>query len=76
MTTEVISAVNRNVRAEERELYDLIQTDASINPGNSGGPLLNINGELIGINTAIYAKTEGIKFCYSCQQGQKNPYPI
>jgi serine protease Do len=41
---------------------DFIQVDASINPGNSGGALLNINGSLIGINTAIYQKAEGIGF--------------
>ena len=71
VTTGVISAVNRNVRAEERELYDLIQTDASINPGNSGGPLLNIIGELIGINTAIYAKAEGINFAIPVSKAKK-----
>ena len=54
VTTGVISALNRSIRAEDRVFQDFIQTDASINPGNSGGPLLNINGELIGINTAIY----------------------
>lgn len=62
VTTGVISATNRSVRTEDMVYHDFIQTDASINPGNSGGPLLNINGELIGINTAIYAKAQGIGF--------------
>jgi len=62
VTTGVISATNRSVRTEDIVYHDFIQTDASINPGNSGGPLLNINGELIGINTAIYAKAQGIGF--------------
>ncbi len=62
VTTGVISAVNRSIRAEEQVFRNFIQIDASINPGNSGGPLLNINGELIGINTAIYAKAQGIGF--------------
>ncbi len=62
VTTGVISAVNRSFKAEERVFQGFIQTDASINPGNSGGPLLNINGELIGINTAIYANAQGIGF--------------
>lgn len=62
VTTGVISALGRSIRTEDRVYNNFIQTDASINPGNSGGPLLNINGELIGINTAIYAKAEGIGF--------------
>ena len=62
VTTGVISAANRSFRTKDRVFHDFIQTDASINPGNSGGPLLNINGELIGINTAIYAGAQGIGF--------------
>jgi serine protease Do len=62
VTTGVVSAIGRSIRDQERTYVDLIQTDASINPGNSGGPLLNIKGELIGINTAIYGKAQGIGF--------------
>jgi Do/DeqQ family serine protease len=62
VTTGVISAVGRSVRTEAQTYYDFIQTDASINPGNSGGPLLNLRGDLIGINTAIYQKAQGIGF--------------
>jgi serine protease Do len=62
VTTGVVSAVGRSLRSEERTYADFIQTDASINPGNSGGPLLNIRGELVGINTAIYGKAQGIGF--------------
>jgi serine protease Do len=62
VTTGVISATGRAVRTEDQVFQDFIQTDASINPGNSGGPLLNIDGSLIGINTAIYAKAQGIGF--------------
>lgn len=61
MTVGVISATGRsNVGIETIENF--IQTDASINPGNSGGPLLNIHGEVIGINTAIVAAGQGIGF--------------
>jgi serine protease Do len=62
VTSGVVSAVGRSLHDEERTFTDLIQTDASINPGNSGGPLLNIRGQLVGINTAIYGKAQGIGF--------------
>ncbi len=71
VTTGIISAVNRSFRSEDREYYDFIQLDASINPGNSGGPLLNINGELIGINTAIYAKAQGIGFAIPIDRAKR-----
>ena len=63
VTTGVISAQKRSLRVGENVYLDFIQTDASINPGNSGGPLLNIDGELIGINSAIYGEgAQGIGF--------------
>lgn len=71
VTTGVISALNRSIRTGNRLYQDFIQTDASINPGNSGGPLLNINGELIGINTAIYRKAEGIGFAIPIGRAQR-----
>ena len=62
VTAGVVSAVNRSFKAEGRTFNDFIQTDASINPGNSGGPLLNIDAEVIGINSAIFASAQGIGF--------------
>jgi serine protease Do len=62
VTTGVISAVNRSVRTTGHTFHGFLQTDASINPGNSGGPLLNAEGSLIGINSAIYNGAEGIGF--------------
>ncbi len=59
VTTGVVSALGRSLRSDDHTYRDLIQTDAAINPGNSGGPLLNIHGELIGINTAIYSRSGG-----------------
>jgi serine protease Do len=62
-TTGVASALNRKLEFRGGAVYGgLIQIDAPINPGNSGGPLLNIAGELIGINTAIRADAQGIGF--------------
>ncbi|MBL9003881.1 MAG: trypsin-like peptidase domain-containing protein [Myxococcales bacterium] len=62
VTSGVISALHRVVRAKSRTYEDFIQTDAQINPGNSGGPLLNIHGELVGINTAVHSGGPGIGF--------------
>lgn len=62
VTAGVISAKGRPITIEDRNYKNLIQTDAAINPGNSGGPLLNLKGEVIGINTAVNAQAQGIGF--------------
>jgi serine protease Do len=63
VTRGIISALHRTVQVTDAQTYeDLIQTDASINPGNSGGPLINIDGEMIGINVAVRAGAAGIGF--------------
>ncbi|GIV83185.1 MAG: 2-alkenal reductase [Candidatus Roseilinea sp.] len=60
MTTGVISALGRTIEREDQAaLGEVIQTDAAINPGNSGGPLLNLRGEVIGVNTAIRSPSGG-----------------
>lgn len=65
VTAGLVSAKGRPMQIEKRVYKDLIQTDAAINPGNSGGPLLNTNGEVIGINTAVNAQAQGIGFAIS-----------
>lgn len=63
VTSGVVSAVGRDIQVSEGYwLRGLIQTDAPINPGNSGGPLLNVNGQLIGVTTAIRAEAQNIGF--------------
>ncbi|MBK7948575.1 MAG: PDZ domain-containing protein [Deltaproteobacteria bacterium] len=63
VTTGVISALDRSLNARGSfAFHGLLQTDAAINPGNSGGPLLNAEGELVGINAAIFGGAEGIGF--------------
>ncbi|MEK6375392.1 MAG: trypsin-like peptidase domain-containing protein [Acidobacteriota bacterium] len=73
VTTGVVSALGRSVPSKEagRTFTDFIQTDASINPGNSGGPLLNIEGKVVGINTAIYANAQGIGFAIPVDRARK-----
>ena len=60
VTAGIVSAKGRAIGSGPYD--DYIQTDASINPGNSGGPLLNLNGEVVGVNTAILAQGQGIGF--------------
>ncbi|HVO20959.1 MAG TPA: trypsin-like peptidase domain-containing protein [Anaeromyxobacter sp.] len=72
VTTGVVSAVHRNFKAEDHTLFDFIQTDASINPGNSGGPLLDIDGRLIGVNTAILGeRSAGIGFAIPIDRARR-----
>jgi serine protease Do len=63
VTVGIVSAVKRDVTLNKEISYkSLIQTDAAINPGNSGGPLVNVNGDLVGVNVAIRAGAQGIGF--------------
>ena len=71
VTTGIISALNRSLSEDAKEGY-LIQTDAAINPGNSGGPLVNLKGEVIGINEAILSNAQNIGFAIPINLLQDN----
>jgi len=62
VTTGVVSALHRHIQAENTMYEDLVQTDAAINPGNSGGPLVDEDGKVIAINTAMIPYAQGIGF--------------
>jgi len=62
VTSGVISALNRTIQSREGMFKDLVQTDAAINPGNSGGPLIDVEGRVVAINTAIIPFAQGIGF--------------
>lgn len=72
VTVGYVSALNREVKAEDQTTRTLLQTDAVINPGNSGGTLLNMKGEVIGINAAKYSSTEveGMGYAIPISQAQ------
>jgi len=70
VTRGILSSKNRRPSTGEEPLdyQDWLQTDAAINPGNSGGPLINLNGELIGLNVAVYREGQGIGFAIPIRQ--------
>lgn len=76
VTSGIISAVERTVRIDENDtstyMEDLIQTDATINPGNSGGPLINLDGNVIGITSVKITTAEGIRFCSANKYSKTN----
>lgn len=72
VTLGIISALGRDVEVNETQSYkNLIQTDASINPGNSGGPLINLDGDVIGVNVAIRAGAQRIGFAIPMDDARK-----
>lgn len=69
LTKGVVSAKGRDI--DELNKFSFIQTDASINPGNSGGPLVNLNGQVVGVNTAIDGRAQGIGFAIPINEVKK-----
>ncbi len=76
VTSGVISALNRTIESQNELLENLVQTDAAINPGNSGGPLVDTNGRVVAINTAIIPFAHGIGFAIPINSAKKCAYDI
>lgn len=76
VTSGVISALNRTIESRNELLENLVQTDAAINPGNSGGPLVDINGKVVAINTAIIPFAHGIGFAIPINSAKKCAHDI
>lgn len=70
ITAGIISSTNRGLQIGDREYPKLLQTDAAINRGNSGGPLINLRGEVVGMNTAVSQSSQGIGFAISAEMLQ------
>jgi len=70
ITFGIVSNVERSFTLGEVTFYDVIQTDAAINPGNSGGPLVDLHGNVVGINTVLIGRAQGIGFAISASTAQ------
>jgi serine protease Do len=71
ITSGVISAINRTIESQRGLVENLVQTDAAINPGNSGGPLIDLEGKVVAINTAIIPFAQGIGFAIPINSAKK-----
>src|SRR5699024_53326 len=67
LTEGTVSGTDRKIRTESGTLTDLVQTDTAINPGNSGGPLVNLDGAVVGVATAVRADAQGIGYAVPSQ---------